>query len=187
MANLHEHLASLQPREFSDIPLDNLSEFLKDAFESAEAAINSLPPPPELKDDSSTSATHTTKATSAAEVRPSAARLHPVHPEHEALHSKWGKAISLKANQNTSGLTVYKMSANDRNGAWFGRRSVHEGLSFDRWKAAMQSEFAESMAVSGGPGAGAVRGIGADRLLERKTVDGVGKLEGTSSHTLCRR
>jgi hypothetical protein len=73
---------------------------------------------------------------------------------------------------------MYKMAGHDRHGAWFARRSVHEGLGFDKWKRAMQTEFAESLAVTGGPGAGSIRGIGADRRLERKLVDSVGKVEG---------
>lgn len=70
------------------------------------------------------------------------------------------------------------MAGNDRHGAWFARRSVHEGLGFTKWKRAMQREFAKSLAVEGGPGEGSVRGIGADRRLERKVVDGVGQLDG---------
>jgi hypothetical protein len=70
------------------------------------------------------------------------------------------------------------MAAHDRHGAWFARRSVHEGLPFDRWKLAMQGEFAESLAVTGGPGAGSIRGIGADKVLEKQVVKGLGKMEG---------
>lgn len=45
----------------------------------------------------------------------------------------------------------------------------------------MRREFAESISVKGGPGAGAIRGIGAERRLEKK-VTGVGKLEGMDLH-----
>jgi hypothetical protein len=180
MAQLHRTLEALAPRDFSEVPLENLSDFLTDTFEAAEEIINSVPPPPSLK-DACVVLSHNNlapKATSAAEVVPSLHRLPPVHPEHEALREKWGKPLKLGAKENPVGLTMYKMAANDRNGAWFGRRSVHEGVSFDRWKEAMQSEFAESLAVTGGPGSGSIRGIGADRLLERKKVPEVGKLEG---------
>jgi hypothetical protein len=181
MKVLHSNLEALSARDYSEIPLDNLSEFLKDTFDAAETIINSIPPPPALKDDDiNTQANPIQKATKAIEVLPSNARLHAVHPEHESLRSAWGKPIALKPKDNPSGLTMYKMAANDRNGAWFGRRSVHTGLPFDQWKAAMQSEFTESLTVQGGPGAGSIRGIGADRLLERKKVPGVGKLEGKS-------
>lgn len=41
----------------------------------------------------------------------------------------------------------------------------------------MQKEFETSMAVEGGPGEGAVRGIAADRRVEQRVVEGEGKLE----------
>jgi len=42
----------------------------------------------------------------------------------------------------------------------------------------MKHEFAESLAVRGGPGAGSIRGIGADRVLERNKVKDLGTMEG---------
>ncbi|PIB01449.1 hypothetical protein CB0940_01452 [Cercospora beticola] len=55
---------------------------------------------------------------------------------------------------------------------------VHEGLSFERMKRAMMRELVHSSKVSGGPGAGAVRGIAADRRLERFDLPGLSaKLE----------
>ncbi len=108
--------------------------------------------------------------------------LHTYAPPAE-LHDKeatkcWGKPIKLNARDNPLGLSLYKMAAHDRHGAWFARRSVHRGLPFDRWKSAMKSEFAESMGIVGGPGAGSIRGIGADRRLEKRVIEGVGVLEG---------
>lgn len=70
------------------------------------------------------------------------------------------------------------MAAHDRHGAWFARRSIHQGMGFAKWKVAMQREFAASLAISGHPGAGAVRGIAADRRVESQEVDGIGKVEG---------
>lgn len=77
---------------------------------------------------------------------------------------------------------MYKMAGHDRHGAWFARRSVHEGLGFGKWMRAMKREFPVSLAVEGGPGVGSVRGIGADRRVEVEEVEGVGKLEGMPTH-----
>ena len=76
-------------------------------------------------------------------------------------------------------MAVYKLSAKDGKGAWFARRSVHEGIGFSRWRTALEREFPKSMEVQGAPGEGNIRGIGGERRVERKVVDGVGKLEGT--------
>ncbi|KAF2665028.1 hypothetical protein BT63DRAFT_428974 [Microthyrium microscopicum] len=179
MANLHAALESLGPRPFGDVPLDDLSNFISETFAQAELIVNSVPPPPPnpTAEALSSSSSGSSIATKAAEITPSAIQPHPVHPEHEDLRSSWGKPLKLNAKDNPLGLTLYKMAAHDRHGAWFARRSVHEGLPFDRWKMAMQGEFAESLAVSGGPGAGAIRGIGADRVLEKKLIKGLGKME----------
>lgn len=69
------------------------------------------------------------------------------------------------------------MAGNDGKGAWFARRSVHEGLGFARWKRGLEREFPETMKVQGGPGEGNIRGIGGERRLERREVQGTGRLE----------
>ena len=75
------------------------------------------------------------------------------------------------------GISVYKLSAKDGKGAWFARRSVHEGLSFERWKEGLIEEFPASLEVQGGPGEGKVRGIAAERRQEKLEVEGVGRVE----------
>ena len=45
---------------------------------------------------------------------------------------------------------------------------------------AMQREFLESLAVKKGPGSGAVRSIAGDKRIEKKIIEGMGKLEGMS-------
>ena len=75
-------------------------------------------------------------------------------------------------------MAVYKLGGKDGNGAWFARRSVHEGLGFKKWKLALQREFPESLEVQGGPGEGNIRGIGGERRVERRAVEGVGTIEG---------
>lgn len=76
------------------------------------------------------------------------------------------------------GISVYKLAGKDGKGAWFARRSVHEGLGFEKWKKGLEREFPETMKVQGGPGVGNIRGIGGERRVEHKVVDGVGKMEG---------
>jgi hypothetical protein len=99
-------------------------------------------------------------------------------PEHAALQKEWGKPIKLSAKENPLGVTVYKLAAKDGRGAWFARRSVHEGMDFAKWKLALEREFPQSMEAQGGPGDGNVRGIGGERRVEEKTIPGVGRLQG---------
>lgn len=76
------------------------------------------------------------------------------------------------------GMSVYRCAGKDGRGAWFARRSVHEGLGFRKWKLGLQREFPETLEVQGGPGEGNIRGIGGERRVERKCVEGVGVVEG---------
>ncbi|KAK5136401.1 hypothetical protein LTR08_003527 [Meristemomyces frigidus] len=179
MADLHAALTALSPIQWTDIPHDDLPSFLTSAFAAGELVCNSVPSPPNGEPFETAKPHHTTPntATSAKEMHPSLARPFPSHQAHEDLHKSWGKPMKFKAEQNPLGVALYKMAGNDRHGAWFARRSVHEGLGFSKFKKAMQREFPHSMAVQGGPGAGAVRGLAGDRRLERQEVKGVGKME----------
>lgn len=182
MSNLHDALKALSPRDFAEeVPTadEDVADFLKDTFEAAELVVNSLPQPAAAAaaDPKAAGAAKVSHAHTASEVVPSAARLPPVNPRHEALRDGWGKPLRL-GKENQLGVTMYKMTAYDRNGAWFARRSVHEGLGFEKWKRAMRREFPESLTVNGGPGSGSIRGIGAERRLEKKVIEGVGKMEG---------
>jgi hypothetical protein len=94
------------------------------------------------------------------------------------LRKEW-KEVQVNPRDNPLGVNVYKLAAKDKKGAWFARRSVHEGLSFERWKYGMEIEFAESLKIQGKPGDGKIRGIGADKRVEDIVVDGCGKMEGT--------
>ncbi|KAF1816549.1 hypothetical protein P152DRAFT_428733 [Eremomyces bilateralis CBS 781.70] len=174
-----ETLGSGSPVPFADIPMDDLPTYLRQVFEDAELIGNSVPPPPggQPSTDSTLSRADPDPATSAAGMTVSSVRPPPPAPEVKELWEKWGKPLKVSAGSNVLGISVYKMAAHDRHGAWFGRRSIHEGLSFDHWMRAMKKEFKTSLAVEGGPGSGAVRGIGADQLLERKLVKGIGRME----------
>lgn len=181
MLPLYNALEALRPKDFSEVPLDDLKAFLPDLFSKAELIANSVPPPPngtpyELSRRSRTDANG---ATSAADLTVSQVRRPPPLAEHSELQKAWGKPLKLSAKDNATGISVFKMAGHDRHGAWFARTSVHEGLGFAKWKRAMMREFPESLAVEGGPGVGNVRGIGGDKRLEDIAVEGVGKLEGT--------
>jgi hypothetical protein len=183
MSALHEALACLRPKEFSDVPTDNLKTFLPEILSNAETIANSVPPPPDGTPYETSKRTRTSPepATNAADLTVSEVRRPPPAEMHAQLQKSWGKPVKLGAKEAATGMRVFKMAGNDRHGAWFARTSVHEGLGFAKWKESMQKEFPESLEVQGGPGEGNVRGIGGDQRLEQITVDGIGKLEGTSS------
>ena len=90
--------------------------------------------------------------------------------------------MKINAKDNPLEMSVYKCNGKDGKGAWFARRSVHEGLGFEKWKRGLKREFPETMKVQGGPGEGGIRGIGGERRVEYRDIEGVGKLEGWSSY-----
>ena len=182
MAELHKALECLRPKDFSDVPTDNLKGFLPEILSNAELIANSVPPPPNGTPYESAQRTRTAPqpAINAADLTISNVRRPPPAKEHEALQKSWGKPVKLGQKEAATGMGVYKMAGHDRHGAWFARSSVHEGLGFSKWKRMMQREFPESLEVQGGPGEGNIRGIGGDQRLEDISVDGIGNLQGTS-------
>ena len=183
MASLHEALQTLSPTAFSDVPLDEpgLSTYLQEAFAKCQILIDSVPPPP-IESSAiparSRANTLSSEASSLSEISTSSARPDPPIPEHAQFQKEWGKPIKLSAKENPMGMGVYKMSGKDGRGAWFARRSVHEGLDFSTWKDGLQAEFPESIKVLGGPGEGNIRGIGGERRVEKREIEGVGTMEG---------
>jgi hypothetical protein len=97
----------------------------------------------------------------------------------EALQKEW-KQVKMNPRENPLGMSVYKLGGKDGRGSWFARRSVHEGLGFTKWKKGLEKEFPETMKVQGGPGEGNIRGIGGERRVAYKNIEGVGKMEGRS-------
>ncbi len=182
MAALHSALQTLSPTAFDSVPLEQakLKSYLEDTFSNSQAVIESVPPP-SVEDSTATRArsnTTTSIASNASEISASSARSAPPSPEHAALQKEWGKPIKLGAKDNPLGMAVYKLSSKDGRGAWFARRSVHEGLGFSQWKKGLEREFPETLEVQGGPGEGNIRGIGGEKRVESIKVDGVGKVEG---------
>ncbi|KAG9232528.1 hypothetical protein BJ875DRAFT_466574 [Amylocarpus encephaloides] len=175
MAALHDALKTLGPLEFSEAPTNNLNPFLSRAFSKSQLIVDSVPIPAPAStiapDGRSRSSSNTSSEVFASNTRsPSPAS------DVEALQKEW-KPVKLAASQNPLGMNVYKCSGKDGKGAWFARRSVHEGLGFTKWKKALEREFPETMKVQGGPGEGNIRGIGGERRVEFEDVEGVGKME----------
>jgi Protein of unknown function (DUF3074) len=179
MAALHSALQALSPLNFSDVPTnpDELDAYISDLFIKSELILESVPIPPEDASTRPRSATATSVASTSSEMSSSSARSLPPSSEHAALQKEWGKPIKISGKDNPLNISVYKCSGKDGRGAWFARRSVHEGLGFARFKRGLEREFPESMKVQGAPGEGNIRGIGGEKRVEDITVDGKGRVE----------
>lgn len=186
MAALHAALQSLGPADFSSVPTEEskTKAYLQDLFTQAQVIIDSVPPPPPeavLTPARSRSGTTTSTVTCASDLSVSSARSDPIDSANISLQKEWSKPIRLGPKENPLGMSVYKLGGKDGRGAWFARRSVHEGMGFRKWKLGLQREFPETMEVQGGPGEGNIRGIGGERRVEKISVDGVGNVEGALS------
>ena len=185
MAALHTSLKSLSPTAFSNIPTapDELDSYLSSLFSDCQTILESVPISPadeshHARSRSQTSSSIASLASSASEMSISAARSPEPSPEVKALQKEWGKPIKLSAKENPLEVSVHKTSGKDGRGAWFARRSVHEGLGFARFKRGLQKEFPESLEVGGGkPGEGNIRGIGGERKVEDIGVKGRGRVQ----------
>lgn len=179
MATLHSALKALSPCDFSEVPqqTEELDKYLADLFSQTQTIVESIPIPD--PDPSHRPRGHTTGsiAPGASGVTTSSARSPPPPPEYAALQKEWGKPIKLSAKENPLGIAVYKLGGKDGKGAWFARRSVHEGLGFARFKRGFEREFPTSLAVQGAPGEGNIRGIGAETKVEEIVVPNRGKVE----------
>ncbi|GAB1320283.1 hypothetical protein MFIFM68171_10493 [Madurella fahalii] len=95
----------------------------------------------------------------------------------QKLRRDW-KDIKISPKDNPHGIAMYKLAAKDGKGAWFARRSLHKGveLRFEKWEAALRREMQETLARCKGKeaGTGNIRGIGAERRVERvETPEGI--------------
>ncbi len=200
MAKHHEPLKALAPIDWAEVPQEDggLDGFLNGVFAEAQVVVDSIP-----STTTTTSGSNSTTATGRARAQTDSAVFYsgaaaaaatakdqspsssagPSAEQREQLRKEW-KEVKVNPRDNPLGITVYKLAGKDGRGAWFARRSVHEGLSFDRWKAGLEREFAETMKVQGSPGSGNIRGIGADRSVEHKVLDGAGHLNGMFSSLL---
>ncbi|KAH0563541.1 hypothetical protein GP486_001897 [Trichoglossum hirsutum] len=180
MAALHSALQRLAPVEWDSITQGDLEAYMKDIVSQTQLLVDSVPPPtvedttPITRPRSNTGAS---MASNSSEMYASSARSAPSDPTATLLHKEWGKPYRFAAKDNPLGMAVYKLAAKDGKGSWFARRSVHEGLGFSKWKKGLEAEFQETLGSQRFPGDGNVRGIGGEKLVERKVVDDVGKLE----------
>lgn len=177
MAELKEALASVAPIDFTSLP-SNLESFLRDSFRHGELIVNSIPPSPDAPNSLPPPSSTTPNAAQKASDTYSPASSTILDSRNADLQKSWGKPVKINAKDNPLGVVLYKMSGQDKGATWFARRSVHQGIGFEKWKNAWLAEFGESEKVEGGPGAGAIRGITADRRVETKQVDGVGAING---------
>ncbi|KAL7913008.1 hypothetical protein GGI35DRAFT_269728 [Trichoderma velutinum] len=174
MAPHHEPLRALGPIEWDEVPVDDLKLFMNEAFVDAQTVVESVPSP-------TTASATGAEAASAAAVFEQAEKSYSERPSGSSLamaqqlRKEW-KEIKMNAKDNPLNISVYKLAAKDGKGAWFARRSLHHGLTYDNWKTGLEKEFPETLKVQGSPGSGNIRGVGADRHVESQQVEGSGHL-----------
>ncbi|RFU80336.1 hypothetical protein TARUN_1884 [Trichoderma arundinaceum] len=174
MAAHHEPLRALGPIEWDNVPVGDLKPFMDEAFIDAQTVVESVPSP-------------TTASATGAAAAPAGAVFEQAEKSYsqrqsgaslamaQQLRKEW-KEIKMNARDNPLNISVYKLAAKDGKGAWFARRSVHHGLTFDNWKTGLEMEFPETLKVQGSPGSGNIRGVGADKHVENRAVENSGHL-----------
>ncbi|WYZ40215.1 hypothetical protein EsH8_IV_000556 [Colletotrichum jinshuiense] len=181
MAPHHEPFKGLAPVKWSAVAEEDPKEFMKNVFADAQTIIESIPVPAAVRQAAAStgrSRSHTDPPLPVADINRSLSQRQTGAALSLArdLTKEW-KEVKVNARDNPLAINVYKLAAKDGKGSWFARRSVHDGLTFEKWKLGLEREFAESMKVQSGPGAGAIRGIGADKRVVHEVVEGAGKME----------
>ncbi|CAI7571750.1 unnamed protein product [Penicillium palitans] len=174
MATLHDALQCLKPTLWDEVPRDpdELPDYVREIFKNSRLVVESLPDPP-ISDNDNYPGLDDTKNSSARRIVPSSARVGETDPEITDLQKEWGKPLKMGGpRDNPLDVTVWKLSANDGGGSWFGRRSVHEGLPFSRWRKKLSTEYDETLKVNrkkiekGQTPDKCIRGIGAEEKIE---------------------
>lgn len=162
-----------------------LPTVLTSTFDNAQILVDSIPSPTTPNPPTTTTTrprSHTESSVSSTSLPTGGRRERAsTHPEAAALLRKEWKEVKVNAKDNPLGISVYKMAAKDGKGSWFARRSVHGDVGFDKWRMGLQREFEECLACETGGGeggSGSVRGIGAERRVGRRVVEGVGVVDG---------
>ncbi|PYI11200.1 hypothetical protein BO78DRAFT_393671 [Aspergillus sclerotiicarbonarius CBS 121057] len=124
--------------------------------------------PPAENEPNTATATATTTTTNG----PKEKETNEVNEILDKVRKEWSKPIKITSlRDNPLQIQIYKLQGADGKGCWFGRRSVHEGLSFDRWREKLSGEMGETLRRNeervrrGKMPDQAVRGIGAERLV----------------------
>ncbi|KAI1405835.1 hypothetical protein F4819DRAFT_349888 [Hypoxylon fuscum] len=172
MPNAHEVFKALGPINWDDISQDQPETFLKDVFSDAQCIVDSIP----VSLTSSSQKIGRQRSATESNI-PSLPDRTPKASERAGELRKDWKEVKINPRENPLGLDVYKLSSKDGKGAWFARRSVHDGLTFEKWKLGMEKELDESMKVQGKPGDGSIRGIGADKKVVNQTIENRGKMQ----------
>lgn len=183
MTTHHEPLAAMGPVDWDQVPQDDLQDFLSDIFSETQTVIESIPAPATRAAPSNggRARSKTESAASSPDIQRALSQRQKASAINQVqdLRKEW-KEVKVNAKENPLGINVYKLASKDGRGAWFARRSVHEGLSFEDWKTGLSVEFAETMKIQGSPGSGNIRGIGADKRVEDKNIDDTSRLQGKS-------
>ncbi|KAJ0118338.1 hypothetical protein J7T55_009121 [Diaporthe amygdali] len=179
----HEPLKALGPIDWTTVTGDDLKHFLATTFLHAQTVVDSIPAAAKPHQagrarshtDSSvifdpSSRNHASTSASADAATADAAA-------HAAKLQKEWKEVKIPPRDNPYNMNVYKLAGKDGRGAWFARRSAHEGISFDKFRLGLEKEFGHTLQHTTGPGTGNVRGIGAERKAEHLECDGVGQAD----------
>lgn len=178
----HEPLKALGPADRAEVRGQNLTDFLRGVLADAQLVVDSIPAPTPTWAAAGDTALGRARAVTEPAPVPADLQDSPRQTPDAAarLREEW-KEVKVSPRDNPLGIRVYKLAGKDGQGSWFARRSVHDRLSFDRWRRGLEREFPETMKVQGSPGSGNIRGIGADRMVEHHVVDGAGHLSGSFS------
>lgn len=179
----HEPLKALGPIDWTAVTGDDLKHFLNTTFLHAQTVVDSIPTATKPQQagrarshtDSSVvfdpTSRHHTNTSASADASTAAAATHAAQ-----LQKEW-KEVKITPRDNPYNMAVYKLAGKDGRGAWFARRSMHEGMSFDKFRLGLETEFGHTLQHTTGPGTGNVRGIGAERKAEHLECDGVGQAD----------
>ncbi|KAK1995223.1 hypothetical protein LX36DRAFT_702444 [Colletotrichum falcatum] len=181
MAPHHEPFKSLAPVKWDAVAQEDPQEFMKGVFADAQTIVDSIPVPAAVKQATAShgrARSQTDPPLPVADINRSLSQRQTGASLRlsQDLSKEW-KEVKVNARDNPLAINVYKLASKDGKGSWFARRSVHDGLTFEKWKLGLEREFAESMKVQSGPGAGAIRGIGAEKRVVHQVVQGSGKME----------
>ncbi|KZL69036.1 hypothetical protein CI238_03087 [Colletotrichum incanum] len=181
MAPHHEPFKGLAPVKWEAVAQEDPKEFMKNVFADAQTIVDSIPVPAAVKQATAAhgrTRSHTDPPLPVADINRSLSQRQTGAALRlsQDLSKEW-KEVKVNARDNPLAINVYKLASKDGKGSWFARRSVHDGLTYEKWKLGLEREFAESMKVQSGPGAGAIRGIGADKRVVHEVVEGSGKME----------
>ncbi|KAF4218624.1 hypothetical protein CNMCM8980_007615 [Aspergillus fumigatiaffinis] len=177
MASLQEALQCLSPTTWDSFPTDpaKLRDYINDISSKARLIVDSVPE--SVPSRKQAHYTFDSSSPAASRIKPSQARTGSTDPKLASLQREWGKPLKVAGSKdNPLEIPIYKVQGADGKGHWFGRRSVHEGLPFSTWKRKLASEIDETLEANqvrirkGRVADQAVRGIGAERLIERVKV-----------------